>query len=250
VRELLTLCYHAVSHRWPAPLSVAPAALEDQLATLVARGYRGVTFTELVTRRPREKLVAVTFDDAFQSVHEFAAPILARLGLPGTVFVPTAFAGDTARRLRWSGIDEWARTEYATELTAMSWSELEDLAAVGWEIGAHTATHPRLTELRQEALHDELARPRATLEDRLGKACLSLAYPYGDYDERVMTAAGEAGYLAAGTLPARLRPAVALAWPRVGVYRVDNARRFGLKVSPLMRRLRASRRWPEGSPPA
>jgi peptidoglycan/xylan/chitin deacetylase (PgdA/CDA1 family) len=249
VPQGLALCYHALSPRWPAPLSVAPAALEHQLVTLAARGYRGVTFTELVTRRPQGKVVAVTFDDAFRSVYELAAPILARLSLPGTVFVPTAFAGDTPRQLAWPGIDQWAQTEFAPELTAMSWSELEELAAAGWEIGSHTSTHPRLTTLRREALHEELARPRSTLEDRLGKPCVSLAYPYGAHDERVIAAADQAGYLAAGTIPRRLGPAVALAWPRVGVYRVDDLRRFRLKVSPVVRRLRASRVWPEGATP-
>ncbi len=42
----LILCYHAVRERWPAPLSVTPRALEDQLELLVRRGYRGATFGE------------------------------------------------------------------------------------------------------------------------------------------------------------------------------------------------------------
>ena len=92
----------------------------------------------------------------------------------------------------------------------------------------------------------ELVESKATVEERLGRDCVTLAYPYGDYDERVVAAAGAAGYAAAGTLPARLPPARPLAWPRLGVYHGDDERRFRLKVSRVMRRLRGSRLWPTG----
>ena len=82
------------------------------------------------------------------------------------------------------------------------------------------------------------------MEERLGRPCTTLAYPYGDYDERVVAAAGAAGYAAAGTLPARLHGVRELAWPRVGIYHVDDERRFRMKVSRTMRRLRGSRFWP------
>ena len=48
-------------------------------------------------------------------------------------------------------------------------------------------------------------------------------------------------YRAGGTLPKRLRARDPLRWPRVGVYHVDDLRRFKAKVSPAVRRLRALR---------
>ena len=47
--DVLVLCYHAVSPRWPADLSVTPEAFERQLQLLVGRGYRGATFHDAVT---------------------------------------------------------------------------------------------------------------------------------------------------------------------------------------------------------
>jgi peptidoglycan/xylan/chitin deacetylase (PgdA/CDA1 family) len=128
----------------------------------------------------------------------------------------------------------------------MSWDQLGELAEAGWEIGSHTRTHPHLTTLDDETLREELVRSREEVEQRLGRACPTLAYPYGDHDERVVQAAGAAGYTAAGTLPGRLPRPRPLAWPRVGVYRGDDERRFRLKVSRGMRRLRGSRLWPTG----
>ena len=90
--DVLVLCYHAVSAEWPAGLSVTPERLEAHLAGLLARGYRGATFRDAVLNPPATRTVAVTFDDAYRSVLDLAAPLLRRLGIPGTVFVPTAFA--------------------------------------------------------------------------------------------------------------------------------------------------------------
>ena len=84
---------------------------------------------------------------------------------------------------------------------------------------------------------------RKACEQHLGRPCMTIAYPYGDYDERVAAAAGRAGYQAACTLPARFHEARPLEWPRVGVYHSDDDRRFRMKVSPLVRRVRASRAW-------
>ena len=173
---------------------------------------------------------------------ELGEPILARLGWPATVFVPTDFAG-TERPMSWPGIDHWAGGEFDRELVPMSWEELDGLAARGWEIGSHTCSHPHLTGLEDAVLEDELRRSKSVCEERLGRACESIAYPYGDHDARVVEVARRAGYRTAGTLPSRMDAGDPLRWPRVGVYYGDDLRRFKAKVSPLVRGLRASRVW-------
>jgi peptidoglycan/xylan/chitin deacetylase (PgdA/CDA1 family) len=240
--DLLVLCYHAVSERWPADLSVTPAALEAQLGLLAERGYKGVTFTEAVTGGRPEKAVAVTFDDAYRSVLTHGAPVLARLGWPATVYVPTDYAG-TEQPMSWPGIDQWLGGPFEQELIPLSWEELRGLAAAGWEIGSHTCSHPRLTRLEDDTLADELRRSKRVSEERLALPCASIAYPYGDHDARVAAATREAGYLAAGTLPSRMDARDPFRWPRVGIYHGDDLRRFRAKVSPLVRGLRASRVW-------
>src|SRR3954469_21309762 len=100
----LVLCYHAVSERWSAPLSVTPDRLRAQLRLLLRAGYTGATFSDALLAPPAARTLAVTFDDAFASVIELAFPILDRLGLPATVFVATDFARER-RPLSWPGID-------------------------------------------------------------------------------------------------------------------------------------------------
>jgi peptidoglycan/xylan/chitin deacetylase (PgdA/CDA1 family) len=242
VSDVLVLCYHAVSESWPAALSTTPQRFEEQLRWLVGAGYRGVTFEQAVAGERGGRVVAVTFDDAYRSVLELAFPVMQRLGLPGTVFVPTAFAGKPGP-MAWEGIDRWLGGPHETEMSCMGWDELRRLAGAGWEVGSHTRTHPHLTRLDDERLASELGESLTECSDGMGSPCRSIAYPYGDVDERVAAAAGAAGYRVAAALPKRLGGADPLAWPRVGVYHRDDLCRFRLKVSPALRRLRSSRLW-------
>ncbi len=240
--QAIVLCYHALSPSWEADLSTTPQRFERQISLLLARGYRPITFTEAATAPPQGRTVAITFDDAFRSVLELARPILDSLAAPATVFAPTDFIGSEAP-LGWPGVDHWQRGAHERELMPMSWAELGMLARAGWEIGSHTGSHPRLTQLDDEALDDELTRSKAACEARLGSPCTSLAYPYGDVDARVAAATARAGYRAAAALPRRQDAEDPMLWPRIGVYHVDDARRFALKVSPTLLRLRRSRAW-------
>ena len=239
--DRLVLCYHAVSETWPASLSVTPRRLEEQLSTLLRRGYRGATFHDAVHDPPAGRTLVVTFDDAYRSVLQLALPIMSRLGVPGTLFVPTDFVGTSAV---WPGVDHWVQTAHEHELATMTWPELHALADAGWEIGSHTCSHPRLTELTDADLARELAESRRRCEEMMERPCRSIAYPYGDHDARVVRATRAAGYAAAATLPEQFTGAAPLTWPRVGVYCEDTPRRFAVKVSPSVRRLRASRAWP------
>jgi peptidoglycan/xylan/chitin deacetylase (PgdA/CDA1 family) len=242
VNDAIVLCYHAVSPTWEADLSITPQRFKRQIALLSQRGYRGVGFSEAVRSRQPGRIVAVTFDDAYRSVLELARPILDRYKMPATVFAPTDGV-EAGGPLSWPGIDRWLGGPHERELTPMSWAELRSLADSGWEIGSHTATHPHLTQVDDATLQQELTRSKAACELHLGAPCTSLAYPYGDVDERVVAAAAGAGYETAAALPQRLSSRDPLDWPRTGIYWADGNRRFRVKVSPSIRRLRSSQAW-------
>src|SRR6266487_2311588 len=121
-RGLLVLAYHAISPSWRHPLSTTPEAFRSQLALLVARGYRAVTFSDAARSPSRERRVAVTFDDA----------------------------GHHPGGMHWLG-------GQGGEVESMTWDDVEELAAHGWEVGSHSRTHRLLSELPPAEAAEELA---------------------------------------------------------------------------------------------
>jgi len=229
------LCYHAFSTAWRTDLAVPPERLEAELQFLLRRGYQPERFTDAVFAEPSRKVFAVTFDDGFRSVLTHAYPVLARLGVPGTLFVPTDFID--AEQAVWRGLDHWVGTRFESELTTISWDELRSLAGAGWEIGSHSCSHPRLTCLADEELDRELQGSKRRVEEELGRECSSIAYPYGEVDRRVAAAAERAGFRAGTTLTRLPHRSLPLAYPRVGCWQQTRPAAFRLKVSPAFRRL-------------
>jgi peptidoglycan/xylan/chitin deacetylase (PgdA/CDA1 family) len=133
----------------------------------------------------------------------------------------------------------------------MGWDDLRGLAASGWEIGSHTCSHPRLSQLEDSEILKEMGRSREICEREMGTPCHSFAYPYSDYDERAVRAAREAGYRFAATVPRGPQAPLPLQWPRVGVYYGESARRVrGVRLRPGHRPRLRHRGGAEGSPAA
>jgi peptidoglycan/xylan/chitin deacetylase (PgdA/CDA1 family) len=241
--DLLILCYHAVSDSWPAVGAVEPAALDRQVGYLLGRGYRPTTLSAALAGREKRALV-VTFDDAFGSVLERGLPVLERLGVPATLFVPTDFAAEGAP-MTWSTLGRWTGTPHEDELRCMSWDGVRRLAAAGWEIGSHTCSHPKLTALGEDEAMSELSRSKLACEAELQRACASLAYPFGLHSRELVELARRAGYAAAVTLGERLLGPRLREQPlqlsREGVYRTTGGLQFRMATSPLLGRLRESR---------
>jgi peptidoglycan/xylan/chitin deacetylase (PgdA/CDA1 family) len=236
--DIVVLCYHATTPAWPSELSVPPERLARQVRSLLARRYKPVRFADLLAPQAPRRRMAVTFDDAYRSTYELAWPALRELGVPATVYAPTNYVGQDAP-MSWPGIEDDAAGPHADELRCMTWDQLGELQEDGWEIGSHTCSHPHLTACDDASLEQELVVSRERIAERLG-ACTTIAYPYGDVDGRVMSAARRAGYELAAALPAHIRRPVPLAWPRLGIYPQDDDWRFRLKVSRITRALRAT----------
>jgi peptidoglycan/xylan/chitin deacetylase (PgdA/CDA1 family) len=227
--ESLVLCYHAIGEAWSS--SVSAERLRHHVEFLLRRGYEPRRFIDVVTSQDGTRSFAITFDDAYTSVLERAFPVLEALAVPGTVFVVTDFA-DAGRPVEWAGLVEAGVAEDPTVRRSLTWEQLGDLQRAGWEIGSHTCSHPHLPQLDDVALAWELGESRAACERALGVPCRSIAYPYGDLDDRVVAATEVAGYDAGCSLS--VFTSGALAWPRVGVYGADRNTRFRAKVSPAV----------------
>jgi peptidoglycan/xylan/chitin deacetylase (PgdA/CDA1 family) len=167
----VVLMYHDV----PPSDRAAFAAQCDLVARL------GVPTAAADMHRPADGSwrVAWTFDDAFRSFAEEAVPEMEARAIPSTLFVPT----------------EWSQRAERPDATFPGLTP-ERLAALpaSVEVASHSRSHPRLPELDDAALADELAGSRAELEAMVGRAVRTHAFPYGEHDPRVDAAARAAGY--------------------------------------------------------
>jgi peptidoglycan/xylan/chitin deacetylase (PgdA/CDA1 family) len=66
-------------------------------------------------------------------------------------------------------------------------------------IGAHSMTHPRLTQICREDGEKEIRQSKQWIEEVTGKPCTSFCYPYGAVNDDVKRMVKDAGYTEART---------------------------------------------------
>jgi peptidoglycan/xylan/chitin deacetylase (PgdA/CDA1 family) len=76
----------------------------------------------------------------------------------------------------------------------LTWEQILEMQAAGITFASHAQSHRRLCGLSDAQCRTELVTSRTILEERLGHPVRAIAYPNGDYDERVMKEAKKAGY--------------------------------------------------------
>jgi peptidoglycan/xylan/chitin deacetylase (PgdA/CDA1 family) len=181
MRGILT--YHSIDESGSV-VSTSPATFRRHIAWLASGAVRVVSLDEITQLPDSVNAVALTFDDGMRSVGEVAAPLLAEYGFVATVFVVTGLVGRTNR---WDDRPGSAVPGFPL----LSWDELGNLRALGFEVGAHTQTHAHVTRLMDDQLHEELGGAHDAIASRLGVRPRAFAYPYGAVDSRSAAAVGQ-----------------------------------------------------------
>jgi peptidoglycan/xylan/chitin deacetylase (PgdA/CDA1 family) len=233
------LCYHSIAAEGPRYLTISADLFERQLACLRRGGIRSGDLRllgEAAEGRLDRPTAFLTFDDGFLDNFETALPLLREYGFGALVFVLPPLV-DSGGALEWAEVAADQR-RYPTTMRSVTWAMLEEMKEAGFEVGSHTLTHPHLPELGDEALHEELWESRARIKQQLG-TCDTLAYPFGEWSDRVAVAAADCGYRYAFSLPTKSgqRRATAHSIPRINVDYRDSERRFEAKLSAAGKRV-------------
>lgn len=132
--------------------------------------------------------VSVTFDDGFEETIDNVIPILRRIGIPFTVFVPT---GNIGQLPRWIRDQERARgCGVVVSATRLKLLHVDPLAT----IGSHCTTHRALETLCVAEANSELVDSKNDLERLLGVKIAFLSFPYGSFRAHHVKMAIDAGY--------------------------------------------------------
>ena len=205
------LTYHRV-HTMPAvgqrDLIVDPANFSAELKALHDGGYHTVSqaqlFGALYDGKPLpSKPILISVDDGYVDDVRTILPDLERWHMVATFFVITG---------------------RMTEPGFLDAAEIRELDRAGMDVGDHTAHHVDLRLLTPTELQAETAGSRNTLEAVLGHPVYFFAYPFGEFDSRVLQAVREAGFTmayttAGGTTESTASP---LTMPRIHVGRNED----------------------------
>ncbi len=188
------LCYHIVESPAAPRMHITRDVFRQHLRYLEMTGYNVIPLRHLYeyvsgkrASLPKNAVV-ITIDDGWSSTYTEIFPELQKRKFPFTVFIYPKIIGQTSN--------------------ALTWKQIKEMSDAGVDIQSHSLSHPFLTRRRHRSMGDkqygewiqrELAESKRILEKNTGKKVHFLAYPYGDYDDKLTEQVEKAGYKAALT---------------------------------------------------
>lgn len=179
------LNYHQINNEDHNALTLSGKEFEAQINYLYQEGYNGISPDQLADylqygKALPPKPVLITLDDGYADNYRVAYPILQKYQFTATIFLITDFVGNYGKYL--------------------TWDQIKEMNDQGFVFEDHTLSHISLPKASDEEIRNQLGKSREALEWRLGKKVEYLAYPGGEYDQRVIQLVKEAGYRAAFTV--------------------------------------------------
>ena len=187
IQSVPIIAYHRFDDNCNSPLCMSTEIFDNQMEYLKINGYKTITQEELISfldyrSSIPEKSIMITIDDGYRSIYKIAYPILKKYGFTATLFVYTDFVGACKN--------------------AITWKQLKEMKSNGFSIGSHTLSHADLTkQMPNETDEDfcvrimkELRVSKQIIDKKLNQDTISLAFPYGSYNEEVLNFTKSCGY--------------------------------------------------------
>ena len=167
--------YHSVADN-DEFFTVKPEEFERQMRFLKKNNFEVTGLEELINLdfESAKNKVILTFDDGYEDNFLNVFPILKKYNFPATIFISTDLIGKEiiARK--------------GTKMKILSESQIQEMTKSDIiKFGSHSHRHLKLSKLSEAEIERELKTSKEILEKITGQKIISLAYPYGNYDERV-----------------------------------------------------------------
>jgi peptidoglycan/xylan/chitin deacetylase (PgdA/CDA1 family) len=169
------ITYHAIGDV-PSPLWTTIKSFEAHLLAFARCGYQTTTLANLLTcLRMKQPLpantIVITFDDGYESVYNYAWPLLKQYGFTATIFLISDYCGRS---------NQWPSQPASVPVEPLlSWKQVDRLVTEGYEFGAHTRSHLSLPILLPEVAEAEILISQQQIQSHTGQDIRVFAYPYG-----------------------------------------------------------------------
>ncbi len=186
INQIPIIAYHKISDRKEFGLNVlSPAIFRKQIETIADSGFQPITFWDVARNKIPPKPIIITFDDGYSCFYENALPVLSEYNFKSVVFLITGYIG---KKNTWEPFPGQHNSYH------LSLDEIKTIAERGHEIGSHTISHRYLPLLNSVELEMELITSKQNLELLLNREVISICYPFGRYNKKVLSASKAAGY--------------------------------------------------------
>jgi peptidoglycan/xylan/chitin deacetylase (PgdA/CDA1 family) len=209
--NVVVLMYHHLSEKpmpqFPWILSVD--RFEDQMKLLKEEGFHVITMEQyrafmLNNGSVPDNAVLLTFDDGYESFYEFAFPILKKYGYTAVNFVIVSTIDhpnpNSVPKLTWEQMREMKRDGMGFYSHTYDLHHYGIVDAEGGERPAASALLYIDDENRNEMNTEyynrvtrDLAKAEQRLKEELGNTDSAIAFPYGSYNDRLLSACDSLG---------------------------------------------------------
>lgn len=194
--EIPVIMYHRVirdkSEGGVHGIYVTESQFEKHLKYLKQKGFETITFKDLLNNKYKDrfnrgkKQIILTFDDGYTDNYNYAFPLLKKYGFKCVIYLLS--------HLNYNKWDVEVEENPEHKFDLMDMSMIKEMEEYGIEFGGHTKTHPKLATLPIEIAQEEILTSKKVLEEKLGHALISFAYPYGNLNEDVKKIVKNSGY--------------------------------------------------------
>lgn len=177
------IMYHRFGEDQHTSTNIRVDQFKEHIQELKNGKYTVLPLNEIVDRLENgeslpDRTVAITIDDAYQSVYDIAWPLLKEANLPFTVFVAV----------------EGVEKQFPG---SMNWDQIRELRDAGVHIGHHTYSHAHLPLMSAEEIEADIKLASEQFQAELGFVPAIFAYPYGEYGSEVKAVIRDIGFKAA-----------------------------------------------------
>jgi len=174
------LLYHRITDRVGSEYTISPSLFASQMEWLYSMGYKTLSFTEVskLIETEWEKAVIITFDDGWNCFMDYAFPLFKEYGFKATMNIIGKAVGKDFSRLSWD------------DCRYLIKSGLVDLGCHSYNLHSEGD----MLSVSYESIAKDLTLFQETFTKETAQICEIIAWPYGQYNKRILEIAKKVGF--------------------------------------------------------